>query len=214
MTLDKHANLNSIDSKADVEQIEERFSVEETQEYVIDPAEERRLLRKIDMRVMPIVCIVYLFACAYPFLFCCLGYACLKRRVRPRQDEPRERPVTGPARGCPRWGPDRRALRLGQLRFFLLIRASPPPFPPPTCIVKTLLLTTPIFFIGNLPSPRNSNGQARRPTPLDRGRRRGLGPRLHPHLYRVQLRRHDGRTRRPRHVRGGLRPREYVISHL
>ena len=111
MSLDKHAN--SIDGKADVEQIEERFSIEETQEYVVDPAEERRLLRKIDMRVMPIVCIVYLFACAYPLLLCFLCYASLKSCARPRQDELRERPVAGLARGRPRRRPDRRALRLG-----------------------------------------------------------------------------------------------------
>lgn len=29
------------------------------------PEDERRLVRKLDMRIMPMACIMYLFACAY-----------------------------------------------------------------------------------------------------------------------------------------------------
>lgn len=31
-------------------------------------AEEKRLVRKLDMRIMPLTCILYLFACKYLFL--------------------------------------------------------------------------------------------------------------------------------------------------
>ena len=32
--------------------------------------EEKRLVRKLDMRIMPIACILYLFACASPVSWC------------------------------------------------------------------------------------------------------------------------------------------------
>ena len=40
---------------------------EVVQESKFTPEDERRLVRKLDWRIMPIACIMYLFACAYPF---------------------------------------------------------------------------------------------------------------------------------------------------
>lgn len=37
-------------------------------------AEERRLVRKLDRRIMPMLAVMYLFACESPFLFCCLHF--------------------------------------------------------------------------------------------------------------------------------------------
>ncbi len=38
------------------------------------PADERRLVRKVDMRIMPLICLLYLFACKFGFftlIRCC-----------------------------------------------------------------------------------------------------------------------------------------------
>ncbi len=37
-------------------------------------AEERRLVRKLDRRIMPMLAVMYLFACESPFLFCYLHF--------------------------------------------------------------------------------------------------------------------------------------------
>jgi hypothetical protein len=36
----------------------------------VDPEEERRLVRKLDTRILPIACLMYLFACEYLHLIC------------------------------------------------------------------------------------------------------------------------------------------------
>jgi hypothetical protein len=38
--------------------------------FVIDPEEERRLVRKLDNRILPITCLLYLFACELFILSC------------------------------------------------------------------------------------------------------------------------------------------------
>lgn len=53
-------NHDHVDDKLDVEKVESHSvsgSVEETL------LEERKLVRKLDLRIMPLLCIVYLFAC-------------------------------------------------------------------------------------------------------------------------------------------------------
>ena len=46
----------------DVEQKRDIEEVEATEEVEITP-EEKRLVRKLDRRILPIVCLMYLFAC-------------------------------------------------------------------------------------------------------------------------------------------------------
>lgn len=58
MSLEKHAS--SFDEKAP-----RRDSDVVKSESVSMAVEERRLVRKIDWRIMPIACIMYLFACEF-----------------------------------------------------------------------------------------------------------------------------------------------------
>lgn len=46
--------------KADIEELEVKPT---TRVSARSPDEERRLVRKIDLRIMPIACVLYLFAC-------------------------------------------------------------------------------------------------------------------------------------------------------
>lgn len=48
--------------KADIEELE---VLPTTRVSARSPDEERRLVRKIDLRIMPIACVLYLFACKY-----------------------------------------------------------------------------------------------------------------------------------------------------
>ena len=83
--------------------------------------QEKGLVRRLDMRLMPVLCALYLFACT------CVQ-ALLRRIVmftavafRPGQDQLGECPVARTASGRPTRGPDRHSLRLGELSLLFLL---------------------------------------------------------------------------------------------
>ena len=89
--------------------------------------EERALVRKLDWRIMPIACIMYLFACEYPVTAIAReSFEHVLCLPRPRPDEPRERTAAGASGGCAWWGPDGKAVRLGQLGVLLSLRTFHP----------------------------------------------------------------------------------------
>lgn len=51
-------------------------------------AEERRLVRKLDGRILPIACLMYLFACQYYFGHFALAILTYRNDVRPGQNKP------------------------------------------------------------------------------------------------------------------------------
>lgn len=55
------ATVESVEDKLDVEKVENR-SVSQSSVDEVSP-EERKLVRKLDSRIMPLACILYLFAC-------------------------------------------------------------------------------------------------------------------------------------------------------
>lgn len=60
MSDDKHTSMD----KNDVEKVE---SISPSANFLeISSSAERKLVRKLDMRIMPIACILYLFACEFP----------------------------------------------------------------------------------------------------------------------------------------------------
>ena len=63
---------DSGDFKLDVEKVENRSVRSESVHEV--SAAEKRLVRKLDSRIMPLACILYLFACecSYPSLYCAM----------------------------------------------------------------------------------------------------------------------------------------------
>lgn len=58
-------NRDSVDDKLDVEKVESRSVSGSAKETSLEERslEEQRLVRKLDLRIMPLLCIVYLFAC-------------------------------------------------------------------------------------------------------------------------------------------------------
>jgi hypothetical protein len=63
MVSDKHVSVD----KLDIEKVEDRSLRSQSIDEV--SPEERRLVRKLDSRIMPLACILYLFACEYGQLF-------------------------------------------------------------------------------------------------------------------------------------------------
>lgn len=53
---------DSVDDKLDVEKVENRSVRSQSVDGEVSPA-EKRLVRKLDSRIMPLACILYLFAC-------------------------------------------------------------------------------------------------------------------------------------------------------
>lgn len=98
----------------DTERVDPRLSQVDSLE---DAAFEKRLVRKLDMRIMPIVCILYLFACK---LICTCRIPELTF-LSPGQIELGQRPFTRTARryawGRPYW----KIIRLGKLGVLLLL---------------------------------------------------------------------------------------------
>lgn len=74
--------------------------------------DERRLVRKLDMRILPLISSLYLFACASTehLLVVELPFLITLETVRPRQGQLRQRPPTRTARGRSRRRPYRRSL--------------------------------------------------------------------------------------------------------
>ena len=52
------------------EEIEASINAESLRnDFGHSPAEERRLVRKLDARILPIACLLYLFACLFSVIF-------------------------------------------------------------------------------------------------------------------------------------------------
>jgi hypothetical protein len=85
-----------------------------------DAKEERRLVTKLDRRILPIACLMYLFACELLDLGECTK-AITDGLSRSRSLEPRQHPPSRTAAGYTRWRPYGREIRLGQLDFLLLV---------------------------------------------------------------------------------------------
>lgn len=85
----------------------------------VDPEEERKLVRKLDGRIMPITCLLYLFACR-PF---CYSKALMQIYLthRPRPFKSRKRAAPRASERHTRRRPHRKTLRLGQLRLLFCI---------------------------------------------------------------------------------------------
>lgn len=62
-----HKQPHVVDEKYDADDVhvERASSGLSSPEPFVITAEEKRLVRKLDMRIMPIACILYLFACEY-----------------------------------------------------------------------------------------------------------------------------------------------------
>lgn len=116
MSLEEKQHTSVEEEKAD--SVDERAPVVPAH----TPDEERRLVRKLDMRIMPIACIMYLFACECLFQLA-RAHRTTLTSCRFGQDEPGQRAFAGPAPRRPARRPHRYPLQLGQLRLLLLIRA-------------------------------------------------------------------------------------------
>lgn len=99
----------------DTERVDARLSL--ASDSVEDAAFEKRLVRKLDMRIMPIVCILYLFACK---LICTRSMLELMFRS-PGQIEPGQCPFTRTTSGYARGRPYRKVVRLGKLGVLFLL---------------------------------------------------------------------------------------------
>jgi hypothetical protein len=85
-----------------------------------DEDEERRLIRKLDRRILPITCLMYLFACPY-FGHSMLPFWTYCHHCRLGQKQPGQRSSTGSAEGYSWWRPYWQEVRLGQFCFLLLL---------------------------------------------------------------------------------------------
>jgi hypothetical protein len=83
-------------------------------------AEEKYLVRKLDQRILPIVCLLYLFACESRVCRCVSLYAKLYA-YRSGQDEPWKCAFAGSTGGCSWRRSYWKFIWLGQLRVFLSI---------------------------------------------------------------------------------------------
>ena len=123
MSTDEEQNAHpSIDGKGG--SLDQREVVQESK---FTPEDERRLVRKLDWRIMPIACIMYLFACAYSLP------SYVSQRIdtvalrRPRQNQLGERALARTTPRCAARRPDWSLVRLGQLGVLLFLREYRPP---------------------------------------------------------------------------------------
>jgi hypothetical protein len=108
----------SLDDKRDLKPDSE--SVIRGSSGIEDDDEERRLIRKLDRRILPITTLMYLFACPYyGHSMSAFWTNCHHHRLG--QKQPGQRSSSGSAKGCPRWRPYWQEVRLGRFRFLLLL---------------------------------------------------------------------------------------------
>lgn len=82
---------------------------------------ERRLVRKLDMRIMPMICAMYLFSCKSRSTACLNGTLADMSALRPRQEQPWQCALARAPTGRLAWRPHWCTLRLGQLGVLLLL---------------------------------------------------------------------------------------------
>ena len=57
-----------VDKDAKTILVEGAASDEIQEDAFVQSPEERRLVRKLDMRILPLACLMYLFACAFAYI--------------------------------------------------------------------------------------------------------------------------------------------------
>jgi hypothetical protein len=104
------------------EDLEIKDSLDEEEKsavVAVDAEEERRLVAKLDRRILPIVCLMYLFACE-----CWISENARSTNgwlSRSRSFELGQHPPSRTTAGYTRWRPYGREIRLGQFDFLLLV---------------------------------------------------------------------------------------------
>ena len=194
-------NRDSVDDKVDVEKIEDRSVRSQS---IDEPSpQEKKLVRKLDSRIMPLACILYLFACeSLSLCRACSGWITQRCVVRFGQIQFRECPSARSSTGYPGGRSYWKAVRLGQLSVLLLI------------CMWSLNNQAPrhlICAIDHLSNPGDRDLETLPTAHMARLCSDWLGTIVYPNVYWLQLRWRPCLSYLPWSFRGCVWPWKYVV---